>query len=305
MTRLIVTSEEAGLLPEQCLQRRIPAAPISYLRQLLKSGKIRGAAGPLSSTAALACGDEIFLPDSARLQALYRLPAQEPLSIIFETDHFLLVDKPAGLATHAGVGHEQHNLTALLARHLKERGAKFMVAPIQRLDLETSGVVLFGKGKKACSVLGQMMMNDPVSKTYLALVAGQVGGRGVLVSEIPAKGTYKRAETAYQYLAGNERASLLRITLHTGRQHQIRRQFQDIGHPLFGDQRYRGPDSDALGRLFLHCCRLEFADPFSARSLCIHSRLPSVLADFLRRLALPVPEEFLVDSGQLNSSCIT
>ena len=127
MIRLIVTREESGLLPEQFLQRRIPAAPLSYLRQLLKTGKIRGAAGPLSSTAALACGDEIFLPDSARLQALCRLPAEEPVAILLETDYFLVVDKPAGLATHAGVGHEQHNLTALLARHLKERGARFMV----------------------------------------------------------------------------------------------------------------------------------------------------------------------------------
>lgn len=305
MIRLTVTSEESGLLPEQFLQRRIPATPLSYLRQLLKTGKIRGATGPLFYTAALACGDEVFLPDSARLQALCRLSAEELPAILLETDYFLVVDKPAGLATHAGVGHEQHNLTALLARHLKKRGERFRVAPIQRLDLETSGLVLFGKGKKACSVLGQMMMQEPVSKTYLALVAGQVAGSGVLVSEIPAKGTYKRAETAYQCLAGSERASLLRISLHTGRQHQIRRQFHDIGHPLFGDRRYRGPGSDDLGRLFLHGCRLEFVDPFSARPLCIDSRLPSVLADFLRRLDLPVPEEFDLDSTQLNSSRIT
>ncbi|MDT8441893.1 MAG: RluA family pseudouridine synthase [Desulfuromonadales bacterium] len=300
MTRLIVTSDEAGLLPEQFLQQRIPAAPVSYLRRLVKSGKIRGVAGPVSGTTLLAGGDELFLPDSVRLRALCQLPAEPPLSVLYETGHLLCVDKPAGLATHAGVGHEQQNLTARVERYLQERSARFMVAPIQRLDRETSGVVLFGKGKKACSVLGQMMMSAPVRKTYLALVAGQVSGDGVLVSEIPAKGTYKRAETAYQCLVSNEHASLLRIRLHTGRQHQIRRQFRDIGHPLFGDRRFRGPDSAALGRLFLHCCRLEFTDPFSSCPLCIDSRPPAILTDFLHHLGLSLPEEFY-DSDEFSA----
>jgi len=100
---------------------------------------------------------------------------------------------------------------------------------------------------------------------------------GVLISEIPAKGKFKRAETAYQLLAASSTASLLRIVLSTGRQHQIRRQFKDIGHPLIGDKRYQGPDAGSLGRLFLHCCQLDFTDPFNNEPISVRSELPAEL----------------------------
>jgi 23S rRNA pseudouridine955/2504/2580 synthase len=284
MNELIVTSEEAGLLPEHFLEQRIPAAPRSYLRQLLKSGKIRGSSGVLCTTTPLVAGERVFLPESERLRKLASQTIDMPLIVLHETDRFLLVDKPAGLATHASMGHQLDNLTSRVAQHLKTRGERFMVAPIQRLDLKTSGVILFGKGRKACSVLGQMMMTQAVSKTYLALVSGVLAEHGYLHSEVPSKGKHKMAETTYQRLSGNAFASLLRITLHTGRQHQIRRQFSDIGHPLFGDRRYQGPAMAPLQRLFLHCSQLDFLDPFSRQHLSVHSALPAELRAVLSRL---------------------
>ncbi len=286
MNEMTVTDEEAGMLPESFLQERIPAAPLSYLRKLLRSGKIRGPQGPLSMTMPLAAGDRIFLPDSARLRELRKASEQRLPTILYETKHVLIVDKPAGLATHAGEGHQEDNLTDRISQHMKERGERFRVAPIQRLDLETSGLTMFGKGKKSCSVLGQMMMTQPVTKTYLALVSGRMDESGTLVSEIPAKGKLKKAETAYQCLDANSTASLLRIVLRTGRQHQIRRQFKDIGHALFGDKRYQGPKADGLNRLFLHCCQLEFTDPFSHEPVSVRSELPAELNRALERFSL-------------------
>jgi RluA family pseudouridine synthase len=283
MPEMIVTSTESGLSFEQFLQLRISAAPVAYLRKLIKDGKIRRSN---DMDAALTAGERIILPDSRRLVDLLAQSVKQALTILYETEHFLIIDKPSGLATHAGQGHEEDNLTERVTGMLKRRGANFMAAPIQRLDRETSGVVLFGKGKKSCSVLGKMMMNAPVGKTYLALVKGKIATFGTLTDEISAKGKTKTAVTSYQVLAVNDYASLLQIELETGRQHQIRRQFRQIGHPLFGDRRYGGPCPDNLSRLFLHCQQIAFVDPFTDIPLKISSSLPLDLGVFLDDLGL-------------------
>lgn len=280
MPEMTVTTAEAGLSLEVFLQQRIAAAPVAYLRKLVKDGKI---CRSRDLAAAVVAGERIILPDSRRLVDLLAQSEKMSLTVLHETEQLLIIDKPAGLATHAGKGHEHDNLTARVEALLKRRGETFMVAPIQRLDLETSGPVLFGKGKKSCSALGTMMMNEQVSKTYLALVSGKLADSGVLASEIPAKGKIKSAETAYQVLASTAAASLLRIELRTGRQHQIRRQFSNNGHPLFGDRRYRGPCPENLHRLFLHCVELSFVVPFTEQPLTITSPLPLELSKFLDR----------------------
>ncbi len=278
MPEMFVASDETGLSLENFLQQRVPAAPVAYLRKLVRDGKVRRSN---DLDAALAMGERILLPHSRRLIDLLEQSEKLTLTILYETEQLLLVDKPSGLATHAGQGHEVDNLTARVADLLDRRGDHFMAAPIQRLDRETSGVVLFGKGKKSCSVLGTMMMTQAVTKTYLALVKGKIAINGTLTDEIPAKGKIKTAVTCYQVLAVSDNASLLQIELATGRQHQIRRQFQQIGHPLFGDRRYGGPCPDNLSRLFLHCRQVAFVDPFAAIPLLIESPLPQDLSAFL------------------------
>ena len=290
MPEWIVTPEDAGCDLLEFLQRRVPAAPAAYLRQLLKAGRVRRAGTPLAGATVLAAGDEILLPASRRLQDLLVQSGRQDLVILHESAQILVVDKPAGLATHAGKGHEADNLTGRVEALLQRRGQRFMIAPILRLDLETSGPVLFGKGRKSCSVLGRLMMAGGISKTYLALVDGHPAGEGSLLSQVPAKGTYKSAETVYKRLSGNAAASLVEIELRTGRQHQIRRQFSDIGHPLYGDHRYRGRCPAQLRRLFLHCCRLGFADPFADQPVRVRSPLPAELRDFLGQLGLSLPD---------------
>ena len=285
MPELIVTIAEAGLSLESFLQQRLSAAPGAYLRKLLKDGKV---CRSNDMDAILTAGERILLPDSRRLVDLMEQSNKISVAILYESDHLLILDKPSGLATHAGQGHEADNLTARVADLLKRRGEHFIAAPIQRLDRETSGVVLFGKGKKSCSVLGNMMMRAPVGKTYLALVKGKMTTDATLTDEIRAKGKTKTAVTSYQVLAANEIASLLQITLGTGRQHQIRRQFQQIGHPLFGDQRYGGSCPDNLSRLFLHCQQIAFIDPFTDIPLIITSPMPPELLVFLEDTGVEV-----------------
>jgi RluA family pseudouridine synthase len=289
MNDFIVEKEEVNLSVAELLQRRLPAAPPAYLKQLLKKGKIYGPNGPLAADDHLKLADRIQLPDSGRLQELRQIPlgAQTGVKILYESREILVADKPAGLAIHSSLGHETDNLTARVEALLKKRGSSFSVSPVHRLDLETSGPVLFGKGKQACGRLGQLFIRQEVAKCYLALVIGKAPGSGELRSKLSAKGKLKDAHSSFRACQRNEQASLLELTLITGRQHQIRRQLAEIGHPLFGDKRYRGPCPAELPRMFLHCSRLAFVDPFNAAPIAIDCPLPEDLAQFLAQVGLP------------------
>ncbi len=288
MPDFVVTHEEAGLTIEAWLQKRIPAAPAGYLNQLLKKGKVSNRRGKLTHDALVSAGETIVLPDSQRLQELIQGGAGDcsAVEILFESREILIVNKPAGLAIHSSKGHEGDNLTDRIKALLVSRGEQFQVAPAQRLDLETSGPVIFGKGKKGCAELGKLLMEGKVKKTYLALVSGKLSGSGHLVSDIPSKGKEKTAETLYHCLGSAPKASLLEIDLLTGRQHQIRRQLADAGHPLLGDKRYHGPCPKELPRLFLHCRRLLFRNPFSGEQIDVQTQLPDELTAYLASLKL-------------------
>lgn len=283
---LSVSEAEDGLTVSEFLQRRIPAAPASYLHQLLKKGKVAGPDGALSERQTLSAGMVVQLPNSARLAELCAQvvkPVAE-VRVLFESRELLVVDKPAGVAIHASVGHEQDNLTARVAARSAARGEKFRIAPVHRLDLETSGPVLFGKGKQACAAFGRLFVRQQVEKVYLALALGRLPGSGSLLSPVPAKGKEKEAHTDYIARLRGDGATLLELRLHSGRQHQIRRQLADLGHPLFGDKRYGGPCPEALPRLFLHCSRLVFQDPFSGANQIVEVPLPDDLKRYLSTL---------------------
>ncbi|MCD6526866.1 MAG: RluA family pseudouridine synthase [Desulfuromonas sp.] len=293
MPTFTVGDNEVRLSPVEFLQRHISAASKSYLRQLMKKDKVIGPRGPVREQDRLQAGDALQLPDSGRLRELLAAPAEkavaDPLFILYESREILIVNKPAGLATHSSEGHLQNNLTTQVEALVASRGDGYQVAPIHRLDLETSGPVLFGKGKKACSELGKMFMLHNVEKGYLALVLGKTSGGGMLLSKVTAKGKDKEAQTAFRALQRNEQASLLQLTLFTGRQHQIRRQLAEAGHPLYGDKRYGGPCPAELPRLFLHCCQLAFVDPFSGAPLEINCPLPTDLSEFLNHCSMTAP----------------
>jgi RluA family pseudouridine synthase len=288
MPHLTVASHEEKLTVLEFLRRRIPTAPPAYLRQLLKKGKIRSAAAPLAAGEVLAAGDLVQLPASRLLEEMLAQPARPPhgVEILFESREILVVNKGAGLAVHAAGGQEEDNLTQRVRELSRGRGERFLVAPIHRLDLGTSGPVLFGKGREACGQLGRMFMAGGVEKRYLALAAGRLDGQGTLSGMVPAKGKEKAAATGFRALAGNDFTTLLELRLLTGRRHQIRRQLAEYGHPLFGDRRYGGPCPPALQRLFLHCRHLAFVDPFTSLPLTVAAPLPVELARFAASLRL-------------------
>lgn len=288
MNDWVVSETEAGLSALEILQRRLPEAPTAYLRQLLRGGKVRQAGQPLDADSRLPAGALLTLPDSRRLAELHQAAART-VELLSETSGLLVVFKPAGLAVHRGVGHEEDNLTERVRALMRRRHEPFKIAPIHRLDVETSGPVIFGKGARAIAGLGKQFMERQVEKVYLALVAGRMPASGLLTTPVPAKEKLKEAVTAFRTLSAGSDYSLLELHLQTGRTHQIRRQLADSGHPLAGDARYRGPSPAGLNRLFLHCFRLVLRDPFEQTPVVIVSELPAELAAVLSKLAMGVP----------------
>jgi 23S rRNA pseudouridine955/2504/2580 synthase len=289
MNEWLVSEAEAGLTVLELLQRRLPEAPTAYLRQLLRGGKIRQSGQPLGAESKLPVGARLSLPDSQRLSELQQA-AERAVEVLSESPSLLVVFKPAGLAVHRGVGHEKDNLTERVRALVRRRREPFKIAPIHRLDVETSGPVIFGKGARAIAGLGKQFMERQVEKVYLALVSGRMPASGLLTSPVPAKAKLKEAATAFRALSAGSGYSLLELRLQTGRTHQIRRQLADAGHPLAGDSRYRGPTPAGLSRLFLHCCRLSLRDPFDLTVVDIVSELPAELADVLSSLGMGVPD---------------
>lgn len=286
---LTLETEDHGRPAMEVLARHIPAASQAYLRQLFKRGKIRRQGQVVSEETVLSTGDRLALPQSARLEELLHKAPAPTLEILFEDDHLLVVNKPAGLATHAAKGHEQDNLVSYAQAMVKARGDKYRIAPAHRLDLGTSGPVLLAKGRRAAGACGRLLSEGQTAKFYLALVAGQPPSAGTLVTPVPAKGKNREAATSFRVLGAGSGFSLVELELHSGRTHQIRRQLADHGFPLAGDRRYRGPELPGLERLFLHCCRLELPNPFSTEPLKITSCLPGELEKVLFALKIPAP----------------
>ena len=291
MTLLPVTAQDANQTVLAFLQQQIPAAPPAYLRQLIRKGRLLLNQQTTSEAALLRPGDVLSLPDSHRLAELLQRSQQEKIEVLLESPDFLVVYKPAGLAIHRGVGHEEDNLTARVASWLKRRKQPFSALPVHRLDATTSGPVLFAKGRRAASILGGHFMAGQVEKHYLALVVGETGEDGELDTPVPAKGKLRAAATRFRRLAGNQHYSLLQLQLLSGRKHQIRRQLADAGHPLVGDRRYGGPSLPNSQRLFLHCCYLSWPDPADGRRRTVTCPLPQDLQTLLAAAAIKPPND--------------
>ena len=239
-------------------------------------------------------------------------PAPEPdapLRVLLEHPRLLVVDKPAGVAVHPLAPGEGGTLAnAVVARYPecaeaspepREGGA------VQRLDLETSGCVVFARDPEAWEGLHEALRARRVDKLYLALVLGRVTSGGVLSvplaqrggrvvpapdleaeERLVAKGLHPRpAETHYEVEKAFERFTLLRVRIVTGVMHQIRAHLAHLGHPVAGDTQYGGEAAavPGLARQFLHAWKLGLEAPGGGR-VDVESPLPAELERFLATL---------------------
>jgi 23S rRNA pseudouridine1911/1915/1917 synthase len=214
------------------------------------------------------------------------------LQIVYEDEHLLVVDKPAGMVVHPSRGHSEGTLSQLLAG-IAAGGDQQRAGIVHRLDRDTSGLLIVAKSEQAHSRLQADMAHRRITREYLALVQGRPPSRtGMIEAPVgrdprtPTKMSVggraaRDAVTHFELQRELPHSSLLRLRLETGRTHQIRVHMQAIGHPVCGDPEYGVPGIYGLERQFLHATSLAFTHPVSDASLRFDSPLPQDL-----RLAL-------------------
>ncbi|MCY4157314.1 MAG: RluA family pseudouridine synthase [Gammaproteobacteria bacterium] len=300
---LIVSEDDAGRRLDNFLAGRLKRMHPSRVHRMIRRGEVRVNRGRAASGHRLRRGDEVRLPPHldrrppAPVAARARWIEQ---FVVYEDDSLLVLNKPAGLAAHAG-GSVSFGAVELL-RAARPRENFLQLA--HRLDRATSGLLVLARKARALNALHQAFRENEVEKTYAALLAGPWRG-GERKVDLPLDRSFRSggerrvrvglgqpATTRFRPHCGWDEATLVRALPLTGRTHQIRAHSAAIGHPVLGDDRYGRSTAAlasriALRRLFLHARELRLRHPESARLLQLRAPLPDELRASLKRLGPP------------------
>jgi 23S rRNA pseudouridine1911/1915/1917 synthase len=202
------------------------------------------------------------------------------IPIIYEDDALLIVDKPAGLLTVPTPKKETGTLTDLINMEFKNKREGFSLYPCHRLDRETSGLLVYAKGKAAQHKMSELFRSRSIKKLYIAFVHGTIShDRGVI--DRPIEG--QSAKTEFRVLERRKDFTIVEVSPKTGRTNQIRIHFKSIGHPIVGEKRFafRKDFSLTANRLCLHAAKLEFIHPMNNNDISAESTLPLAMTNFL------------------------
>jgi 23S rRNA pseudouridine1911/1915/1917 synthase len=314
---LVAPAPQAKIRLDTFLRRCVPGVSLREIRRWIEAGKIRidrrmGRKGDI-----LAGGEIVTFCGPPDWLASGPVPRSDlDLVTIYEDDAVLVLDKPAGMATHGFSGREATSVANYLAstRPLLRDVGKSIWEPglVHRLDRETSGLVIVAKEQDVFEALRLQFQRRQVQKKYWALVFGRTERQGVIdyplfhdpadrrkmkaVLKDGALGKRKRKQwealTRFDRTAYGEGFSLLEVDMKTGVTHQIRAHLASIGHPLVGDALY-GSEPAPTGfprRHFLHARYLGFCHPHSSKHVCFESPLPLELEAALARLGMNAPK---------------
>ena len=207
------------------------------------------------------------------------VPTKMNLNIVFEDDAILVLNKPAGISTHPSILHFENSLSNGVKYYFDCIGLHKKIRPVNRLDLNTSGLIIFAKNEYIQECLIKQMENNSFKKEYHAIIIGHLENKkGTIDKPIARKQNSiiercidengKKAVTHYEVVKEFDNCSLVKCTLETGRTHQIRVHFASIGHPLLGDSLY-GEKSDLIDGQALACTKLSFIHPVSDEKMTL------------------------------------
>lgn len=214
------------------------------------------------------------------------VPKKMNLEIIYEDEHLLAINKPAGIAVHPSILHFDDSLANGVRYYFDTIGLKKKIRAVNRIDLNTSGLVLFAKNEYIQECLIKQMNSSTFQKTYLAIVSGKLPKKqGTINAPIARKDDSiiercisengQIAITHYKVLQEFENCSLVQCTLETGRTHQIRVHMAYIGNPLLGDTLYGSLEQNLINRQALHSYNMCFIHPITKEKIFLEASLPS------------------------------
>jgi 23S rRNA pseudouridine1911/1915/1917 synthase len=277
---------QAGARLDRALGELFPEFSRSFLARLIESGSVRvDSRTVVKPSHRLEEGQsvEVDVPDAAPST----VEAQDlPLTVVFEDENLVVIDKPAGLVVHPAAGHADQTLVNALLFRIKDLsgiGGEIRPGIVHRLDKDTSGVMVIAKNDETHRALTAAWNTAKVRKEYLAIVYGTPNeSRGTIEAPIgrdprdrkrmAVVATGRRAVTDYEVVERLRHASLVRCSLRTGRTHQIRVHLKHLGHPIIGDPVYSGPQWKGIpdkklqkalagvGRQMLHAVRITIGD---------------------------------------------
>jgi 23S rRNA pseudouridine1911/1915/1917 synthase len=214
-----------------------------------------------------------------------------PYEVVYEDDDLMVVDKPAGVVVHPAAGHPTGTLSQALATRGSAGGDPLRPGIVHRLDRDTSGLLVVAKSEPVHRALQELIRRRELERHYLALVEGRPARSGTIDAPVGRDRVERKrmstrtdapreARTHFELVEALPRTSLLRVTLETGRTHQIRAHMAAIGHPICGDFPYGGGGcGERLGltRQFLHSAVLRFRHPTTGAKVGCESKLPADL----------------------------
>ena len=206
-----------------------------------------------------------------------------PLDILYEDDWLIVINKPANMVVHPSVLHRTDTLANAVKFYLENKNEKIKMRFVNRLDRDTTGIVIFAKSEYIQESLASQMQDGRLIKEYRTMVEGILEGNGtidkpikrqegsIMLREVSDDG--ERAVTHYEVLQNMNNMSLIKVILETGRTHQIRVHMKSIGHPLVGDDLY-GNKSELISRQALHAYRMEFIHPVTGETMEFIAEIP-------------------------------
>ena len=316
--RLVVDEAGEGQRLDNFLLRLLKGVPKTHVYRVIRSGEVRINKGRAQADTRLALGDEVRVPPVRTAEKPADAPTAPPreFPILFEDEHLLAINKPAGVAVHGGSGVS----FGVIEQLRQARPTARFLELVHRLDRETSGILLLAKKRSALVALQDQFRNRSgekvIGKTYAALVSGAWPAKLKVIDvalhkTLDARGERhvlpvavdhpdgRRSISLVQVVQNFQGATLLDVTIKTGRTHQIRVHLQQAGHAIVGDPKYgdfalnrqwargEGLAGIRFDRMFLHARRLAFDHPASGQRIELAAPLPAECATLLAHLSEP------------------